>query len=425
MHNNILSYICIFICIATVSSKLIYRGVATNSWGGCEDLILLSNISWYYNWGLTPTSSIQGCSFGSRYIEYVPMVHAAADVTPDLVSKLPPGTKYLMSFNEPNFSSQGNLSPAQAATLWLQVEQQLSKAGLLGKIKLGAPSASPGGDLMSPHDWLTWFYGNCSTCHFDFQNFHIYDCNLPYYDAGALNYWLSIASSFGKPVWLTEFDCPNPSSAAMEIQWMQTALAALDSNPNVARYAWFTARSTDFYVGTIPSLLTNTIPTTLTPIGLFYNNAGDLLESPTQTTTTEGTTSTQSSSSSSSNTGTATSNTGTATSSNKGTSTSTASTNSGSKSSSSHATSSATNSATNAGSTSKSMTSGSTSKSTNTQKSSSSTQSSNSNTHSGTTSNSRTSSHSSDSNASLINSSSSLHHILIGAIAIVAFQILL
>jgi len=76
-----------------------------------------------------------------------------------------------MAFNEPNFSSQGNLSPAAAATLWLQVEQQLSNAGLLGKIKLGAPSASPGGDLMSPQNWLTWFFGNCSTCHFDFQKF--------------------------------------------------------------------------------------------------------------------------------------------------------------------------------------------------------------------------------------------------------------
>jgi len=177
-----------------------------------------------------------------------------------------------------------------------------------------------------------------------FRNFHIYDCNLPYYDAGALNYWISVASSFGRPVWLTEFDCPNPSSAAMEIQWMQTALAALDSNPNVTRYAWFTARSTN-YVGTIPSLLTSTIPTTLTPIGLFFNNAGDLLISPTQTTT--GTTSTQSSSSLSS------SNTGTSTSSNKGTSTSTSS-NTGSKSSSSGSTTSST---TNSGSTSKSMTS--------------------------------------------------------------------
>ncbi len=86
-----------------------------------------------------------------------------------------------MAFNEPNFSSQANLGPAQAAALWLNVEAQLSAAGLLGRIRLGAPSASPAGDLMSPQLWLTQFFGNCTGCHFDFQCFHIYDCNYPYF----------------------------------------------------------------------------------------------------------------------------------------------------------------------------------------------------------------------------------------------------
>jgi hypothetical protein len=151
----------------------------------------------------------------------------------------------------------------------------------LGKIKLGAPSASPGGDLMDPQQWLTWFYGNCSACHFDFQNFHIYDCNVPYYDAGGLNYWLSVASSFGKPVWLTEFDCPSPPDIPTEIDWMQIALQAIDSNPNVTRYAWFTARANN-YVGTIPSLFTSSTPTSLTQVGVLYNSAGNFLVSPDQ-----------------------------------------------------------------------------------------------------------------------------------------------
>lgn len=410
MHN-IITFICIFFCIATVSSKLIYRGVATEAWsGGCEDLNLLSRMSWYYNWGLTPIPSIQNCALGGRYIEFVPMVHKGSDVTPNLVANLPPGTKHLMAFNEPNFSYQGNLSPAEAATLWLQVEQQLSNAGLLGKIKLGAPSASPGGDLMSPQQWLTWFYGNCSACHFDFQNFHIYDCNLPYFDAGALNYWISVASSFGLPVWLTEFDCPYPPDASTEVSWMQSALAALDNNPNVSRYAWFTARSSD-YVGTTPSLLTGTNPSSLTPVGIYYNSAGDLLSTSTQTTS--GTTSTQSSSSSSSNTGTASSTIGTATS-NTGSATSntrSATSNTGNKSSGSSA-----SSTTSHGSTK----SGSTSKSTSTQSYSSSTQSSTSSTHSGS---SKSTSNSSSSSSSDINMSNSLHPILIGAI--VAIQLLL
>jgi len=333
MHNNILNtltLICIFLSIATVSGK--YRGVATNAWTGCEDLNLLSNMAWYYSWTVKPIPTIQSCDLGGRYLEFVPMVHKAADV-PNIVANLPAGTNYLMGFNEPNFSSEANLSPAEAATLWLQVEKQLSDAGLLGKIKLGAPSASPGGDLMSPQQWLTWFHGNCSTCHFDFQCFHIYDCNVPYYDAGGLNYWLSVASSFGLPVWLTEFDCPSPPNTTMEIKWMTAALQSLDNNPNVSRYAWFTARSSGGYVGSIPSLLTDTTPPALTPVGQFYNSGGDLINTKTSTSITTGATT-----STSSNTGTPTS----TTSSNTGTSNSKSSTSTSSKGGSSSSTSTST-----------------------------------------------------------------------------------
>ena len=39
-----------------------------------------------------------------------------------------------------------------AATEWKKVEAQLSAAGLIGKIKLGTPSASPGGNI-DPKAW--------------------------------------------------------------------------------------------------------------------------------------------------------------------------------------------------------------------------------------------------------------------------------
>jgi hypothetical protein len=405
MHNNILNtvtFICIFLSIASVSGK--YRGVATNSWDGCEDLNLLSNMAWYYSWSLKPISTIENCSLGGRYIEFVPMVHKAADV-PNLVANLPPGTKHLMSFNEPNFSFESNLSPAEAATLWLDVEQQLSNAGLLGKIKLGAPSASPGGDLMSPQQWLTWFHGNCSACHFDFQCFHIYDCNLPYYDAGSLNYWISVASSFGLPVWLTEFNCPSPPGPDMEIQWMTSVLQSLDNNPNVSRYSWFTTRASGGFVGSIPSLLTSTNPSTLTPIGQFYNSGGDLIN--TQTTSS---TSTQVSSGGSS-------------SSNTVTSTSTASSNTGtssSKSSSSSSNGGSSSSTSTTQSSGSKSSSGSSSKSTSTQSYSSSSKSSSS---SSSQSKSSSSSSSASSSSSTSFSNSNTLHILTGVI--IAFQLLL
>jgi hypothetical protein len=71
-------------------AKGIYRGVGTNAWsGGCADINALSRMSWYYNWGLQPTSNVASCNLGSRYLEFVPMVWGAGSV-PNLVSKVRP-----------------------------------------------------------------------------------------------------------------------------------------------------------------------------------------------------------------------------------------------------------------------------------------------------------------------------------------------
>lgn len=144
---------------------------------------------------------------------------------------------------------------------------QLDAAGLTGKIKLGTPSAAPGGNI-GPKEWsvpphthhrtqphhapphttqhtpdavrsngrFAQFFGNCTGCHFDFLCFHIYDCNAPWFDAGAVNYWLGQVKGFGLPIWLTEFDCPS-NSVANELTWMERVLGSLDSDPHVERYA--------------------------------------------------------------------------------------------------------------------------------------------------------------------------------------------
>jgi len=259
-----------------ISGKAIYRGVATNAWaGGCNDITALSRMSWYYNWGHQPTSTVVNCDLGSRYLEFVPMLWGAASVTADLVSRLPSGFSTLLGFNEPNFVEQSNIYPAEAAQLWKNITSQLQEAGILNDIALGSPSASPGGDLpgySNPNTWLEDFFGNCSGCKVDFICLHVYDCNGNYYNDAGLNYWVSEASEFKLPIWLTEFDCPS-SNVTDELTWMHSVLPSLDSNPNVTRYAWFTARPTN--VGTAPTLLYPN--SSLTQVGSYYNSAGDML----------------------------------------------------------------------------------------------------------------------------------------------------
>jgi hypothetical protein len=59
-----------------------------------------------------------------------------------------------------------------------------------------------------------------------------------------VGYWLSQVKGFGLPIWLTEFNCPS-DSVQNELKWMQNVLPVLDSDAQVERYSWFTARSTN------------------------------------------------------------------------------------------------------------------------------------------------------------------------------------
>lgn len=285
MLVGILPPVLALLLAASGDAKPIYRGVATDVWsGGCADLAAATNVSWWYNWATQPSSGVTNAACASswttppgRTVQFVPLIWGRNSVTSNVIANLPADTTHLMSFNEPNFSSQSNLSPAEAATLWLQVEQQLSAAGKLGVIKLVAPSASPGGDKMPMQQWLRYFFGNCSTCHFDYQSAHIYDCNAPYFDSGSVGYWIGQYASFGRPIWLTEFACPSNSGTvteADELHFMHAVLPYLDGRSDVDRYAWFTARATN--VGTIPSLFASGAGV-LTNVGRLYNSNGVMI----------------------------------------------------------------------------------------------------------------------------------------------------
>ncbi len=203
-----------------------------------------AGVSWWYNW------SNQSPGGDSR-IEFVPMIWGGGS----LKEAIPTGSRYLLGFNEPNFKTQSNLTAAQAAADWPAVEAKGAA--------LGIPIVSPGVNfcgsssdasqcteptVTDPYTYLEDFLAACSGCKVDYIAVHAYFCDV----ADLRGYLEGNADAggtfqgflqFGRPIWLTEFSCDTSHSVQDQKAYMQAAVPYLESNPNVLRYAWFSAKN--------------------------------------------------------------------------------------------------------------------------------------------------------------------------------------
>ncbi len=251
---------------ADAASASCKRGIAANDGPSAAFAPTASQpgISWWYNW----TSQSPG---GDPRIEYVPMLWGGGS----LGQTIPSTAKYLLGFNEPIFKSQSNLTVAQAVADWPAVE---SHARALG-IPIVSPSVSyciDGSDtsqctdptITDPYTYLKDFFAACTGCEVDYVAAHAYVCDVASLRAylegnvptgGTMQGFVQ----FGKPIWLTEFACDSTHSVADQKGFMQAAVPYLESNPNIARYAWFNSTKIS------NALLTNT-DGSLTDLGTTY-----------------------------------------------------------------------------------------------------------------------------------------------------------
>jgi hypothetical protein len=218
------------------------RGVAYNHESALDLPALSRGIGWWYNWGSLPNADAEA-AFRAGGIEYVPMIwtgppHATIDVA-NLIAKIPGESRFLLGFNEPNFGSQANLTPAQAAADWPQLEQIADARGLA----LVSPAVNYcGGNCneTDPFKWLDAFFAACTGCRVDYVAFHWYACTK-----SALATMLGRFEAYGRPVWLTEFACLDQADTSESVQqaYMKEAVPLLEADPRVFRYAWFIGRS--------------------------------------------------------------------------------------------------------------------------------------------------------------------------------------
>jgi len=240
------------------------RGIAWFDSLSCSDLKLMNGITWIYNWAYQPDPLLLKC-INSLGIEYIPMIWGL----PVTLGSVYNNSKYLLTFNEPNFSTQSNIQPAVAASYWPEIQQFAQQ----NNMKIASPAAASGGDIMDPVDWLDEFFASCTGCQVDFIATHIYTCS----PEGVNNYLTSL-KKYNKPIWLTEFACPavgDPES--YEYAFMNQTLYYLDADDDFERYAWYGTRlaPSDDWLGPSANLF-NYSACSLTDVGKLYNSDAPL-----------------------------------------------------------------------------------------------------------------------------------------------------
>lgn len=236
-----------------------------------EDLTVLApTVAWTYNWAYVPDAELGAGTHASLDVEYVPMVWGGTFDVEAMTAAIPPGATTLLGFNEPNFGEQSDLSAAQAAALWPDVEAIADARGLT----LVSPAVNYcGGDCQdtNPFDYLDDFFAACDGCRVDRVAFHIYvGCNPPGDNKAQ---WLidhveTYKTRFSQPLWLTEFACTGATGFDQQVAFLEDAVAYLENDARIERYAWFSGRFDGIpYVDLLGD------DGELTPLGEAYVNA--------------------------------------------------------------------------------------------------------------------------------------------------------
>lgn len=196
------------------------------------------------------------------------MVWNANFTVADALAKIPDGAQYLLGFNEPNFKSQANLSPTEAAAKWPDLEniaQQKNMKLISPAVNYCGPSANC--YETDPYVYLDKFFAACKNCQVDYIAMHWYACKREY-----LANYLNGFKKYNKQLWVIEFSCgdgdDNAKSLAGQKSYMDEALKELESNPLVFRYSWFSSRTQ-----AIPNVNLLGSSGVLTDLGNQYFNA--------------------------------------------------------------------------------------------------------------------------------------------------------
>lgn len=277
-----LAFLSAALCGWDCNAKSYKRGVSENQFSLAQQLdVLQDGVSWYYTWGNTPPKGYENGVIDHEGLEFVPMCWNGSFDADNIreYCKTHPQTKYILGFNEPNFTKQANMTPQKAAEKWPEVVALARELGL--KIVAPALNYSPNPPYTDPTKWMDEFTALVGSDAYDFVAVHNY---------GGIGVMKTLTTTFheryGKPVWLTEF-CYWPGEAGYvapktQIASMVECLNWLEKTPWIYRYAWFKAlgKHDSPDAGNFALVITESGlgERTLSEQGLVYVNMTDLNE---------------------------------------------------------------------------------------------------------------------------------------------------
>lgn len=251
------------------------RGAGTNNMSYRANFEVLSpGLSWFYNWTSTAPRIVQN-DWESLNMEYIPMTWGGGLDNENSRNNIRaylqahPSIKYILGFNEPNFTSQSRMTPQYAASQWPYLEQIADEFGLTivgPALNFGPPGGSVkdehGVEYTDPYRWYDDFFAACPDCRVDHIAIHLY---MP---AGALKgvideFW----RKYQRPIWLTEFNrnAGGTSTPEDHMNFLTTELEMLEKHPHIFRYAWFMTYSSVWQIN-----LLDMGEGKLTDLGKFY-----------------------------------------------------------------------------------------------------------------------------------------------------------
>jgi Glycosyl hydrolase catalytic core len=246
----------------SVSAK---KGAATWQFSGITTALKESGVSWYYTWG-----SGNGGIDAPAGVQFVPMVWGASDVTTGTLDQVRGEGSALLTFNEPDMSSQANMTPQQALALWPKLEAT--------GMELGSPAVATG--AATPNGWLDQFMQGARSKGYrvDFIAVHWYGSDFSTPDAVSQleSYLAAIHARYGLPIWLTEYALIDFSGATsyptaqQQTSFVTASTRMLQSLAYVQRYSWFAFPATT--PGQTGMFQPGGAPNTL---GDAYEEAGD------------------------------------------------------------------------------------------------------------------------------------------------------